>query len=786
MPKLFTISDVKPGIVEYAPVQPIWIPAIDKNGNINLKRVESYSIHFNTKCYRISHPEFGSFLATEDHSLLVYDETKDKVVKVSPKQLIKLRNKEHLYFIKGNKLDNLIFDKECNKQLIPVSDVKIEEAGNHDTYDFTVSDYQTFALANGLFVQDTMAVYMPLTIEAQREAKEKMFRKTRSIGTGGLILELSQGMILGLYKLTKEDKPKAYLQFRPKTFEYDYLKKLLLENPDLIYAPVVYDGKKVNRPIKTTLGRILVNEAIPKTIPFIDKTLTKSALKELYTLLNKYLNDDEILYTYDRLRLLGFEFATRLSASIPLSQMILPIDIKKLTEKLKNMDPDTGMKYINNELTPIVKKYVKEHYPDIYDLFESGARGSWSDFIQMALVKGYVEDAEGKIVKVPVTKGFVDNLNATEAFIISPAARAGIINRSVRTADAGYLTRRLVKAAANIKIDFQLKDCRTDKGLTLHVANKNIAQALIGRYLMDGTLITDDNYESFIGQTITIRSPIFCKSKKICLKCYGELHKLLTSENIGIQSAEIVGERGTQLIMKTFHTGGLAETKGIPQVLPKNHQYLKQNQMQLITNVPIAVTISKETADYKVYEDRVILEDGIAIINFKDGQYFEIDIQDSSYSIEFKNFLNIKAKADFVQLTYEGQQIFAEIELRSSGLQVAIQEVNKLFERRSCKDCDISKTLMEIFKYYETTGRKLVHFEVIMSNMVRSKSNLYIPYRLSNDKEYVIIGISQVPFYTSPLLALAFQNVGKAIESGLLFPKEADTTDFDKILLGEF
>ena len=88
MPKLFVLSNVEPGVVEYAPIQPIWIPAIDENGNINLKRVESYSIHFNTKCYRISDPEFGSFLATEDHSLLVYDETKDKVIKVSPKQFV--------------------------------------------------------------------------------------------------------------------------------------------------------------------------------------------------------------------------------------------------------------------------------------------------------------------------------------------------------------------------------------------------------------------------------------------------------------------------------------------------------------------------------------------------------------------------------------------------------------------------------------------------------------------------------------------------------------------------
>ena len=790
--KLFEKIYTSPNEDKYIPKQDLYIPAISESGKIELKPIEEFSVHKHTKCYEIKHKSFDSFIATEDHSLLVYDKNKKLVRKISPKQLKDLSDKSHLFLIK-HKNPNTIrpnesYDISIDCDLIPVSEVEITEVGYKDTYDFSVKDYPTFMLSNGVFVQDTIAVYMPLTIEAQKEARQKMFRKTKSVATGGSLFELSQGMILGLYLLTKEGKPKKLTTFRPKTFDYDYLYDLIIKEPDLAYLDTTYSGPKTERPIRTSLGRILVNQALPKQIPFFDKTLNKGNIKELFNLLVKYLNDDELLITYDKLRKLGFEVASRFAISFPIKELVIPIDLKKETQKLKEMDPDTGMRYINEVLLPKLKDYVKKHYPQVYAIFDSGCRGSWSDLMQMVLVKGYVEDPEGKVVKVPVAKGFIDNLNAVEAFIISPTARAGIANRSVRTAEGGYLTRRLVKAAANIKIDFKKKDCGTNRYLEIPIKDKYWANAIIGRYLDDGTLVTDENYKSFIGKTVRLRSPIFCKSPKICLTCYGELYKLLTSDNIGIESAQIVGERGTQLIMKTFHTGGLAETKGIPQVIDHSNPNIYQNKMSIIVKSPCKVVISKETATYKLFEDRVLFEDGVVVIYFKDGTYYEIDLQDSTYAIEFRNFLDMKAKEDQVILYYDGNQEIAELELMSAGFAQVLQMANKLFERRICKDCDITETLIQIFELYKTTGRKLIHFEVVLSNMVRSKQNPYIPFRLSNDDEYVILGISQVPFYTSPLLALAFQNTGKAIETGLLFPDNVTTqeSDFEKILLGEF
>jgi len=792
--KVFEKIYTSPNEDKYAPLLDLYIPAISETGSIELKQIEEFSVHKLTHCYEIKHESFGSFVATDDHSLLVYDKSDNKVKRISPKELISLseQEKSKLFMIRYKDVNALspftTYDIHKDCELIPVSEIVIKDVGYKNTYDFSVKDFATFMLSNGVFVQDTIAVYMPLTVEGQKEAREKMFRKTKSIATGGSLFELSQGMILGLYLLTKEDKPKKFTTFRPKTFDYEYLYDLIIKDPDLAYLDVTYSGSKVNRPIRTSLGRILVNQALPKQIPFIDKTLNKGAIKELFNLLVKYLNDDEMLVTYDRLRKLGFEIASRFTVSLPISEMVIPLSLKQEAQKLKEMDPDSGMKYINNTLLPKLKEYVKKHYPQIYAIFDSGCRGSWSDLMQMVLVKGYVEDPEGKVVKVPVAKGFIDNLNAVEAFIISPTARAGIANRSVRTAEGGYLTRRLVKAAANVKINFDLKDCGTKRFLEIEIKDKDWAKAIIGRYLDDGTLVTDENYTSFIGKKVRLRSPIFCRSPKICLTCYGELHKLLTSDDIGIQSAQIIGERGTQLIMKTFHTGGLAETKGIPQVVDDSNPNIRQEKMSIVVKTPCKVVISKDSATYKLFEDRVLFEEGLVVIYFKDGSYYEIDLQDSTYAIEFRNFLDMKAKEGQVILYYDGNQEIAELELMSAGFAQVLQMANKLFERRLCKECDISETLTQIFELYKTTGRKLIHFEVVLSNMIRSKQNPYIPFRLSNDNEYVILGISQVPFYTSPLLALAFQNTGKAIETGLLFPDNVtpQESDFEKILLGEF
>ena len=798
--RIFKLISKDLQVDHYAPQYDIYIPAISEDGKIELKQIEEFTVHKKTPTmivyHNVQHKEFSSFYVTEDHSLLVYDEELNKVYPVKPYDLKKLKKsekKDKLFFIKLKEaiksLDDEFDINDSSKcKLIPIKEIAIVSDGIQDTYDFTVKDYKTFATSEGLFVQDTMAVYMPLTVEGQKEAKEKMFRKARSVATGGLLFELAQGMILGLYLLTVDKKPKKQVAFSPKSLDYDYLYKVIKENPDLAYVDVVYSGPKVEKPIRTTLGRVLVNQLIPKQVPFFDRTLNKKNIKALFAYFNKYLTDDEILETYDKLRKLGFEFASRFAISFPITEMKIPLDLKKLVEKLKDMDPDSGNKYIKDVLTPKLIEYVKKNYPQVYAIFDSGSRGSWSDLVQMVLVKGYVEDAEGKVVKVPVTKGFIDNLNAVEAFIISPAARRGIANRSMKTAEGGYLTRRLVKAAANIKIDFNLNDCGTDEYLTIHVKDKDWAQALIGRWTSDDILITEDNYEEFVGQTIKIRSPIFCKSPKICKKCYGELWKLLTSDNIGIESAQIVGERGTQLIMKTFHTGGLAETKGIPTVVDTSNPDIEQKGDKIIVKKNCKVIINKDDCDVNIQEDRVLLREGIATIEFEDGTYTEVDVQDPSVAVQFINFIDFKAKDPYVVLTYESGQVIGDVELMSASFGSVLEEANRLFERRICKECSVEETLTKIYDLYKSTGRKLVHFEIILSNMTRAKSNLYVPYRLSNDKEYTIIGISQVPFYTSPLLALAFQNIGKAIETGLMFDSKVELpeSDFEKILLGEF
>jgi DNA-directed RNA polymerase subunit beta' len=188
-----------------------------------------------------------------------------------------------------------------------------------------------------------------------------------------------------------------------------------------------------------------------------------------------------------------------------------------------------------------------------------------SSDLQLVLTRGFVSNFEGEILSTPIKSSLIEGLTEEEFFYSTYGARKGLLDVALNTGTSGYLSRKLIFACANLQLDPTLDDCGTTDFLEVRVTTQRKARMLIRRYMKTGdslTLIDKHNFLSLIGKTVEIRSPILCQSDKICRKCYGDLYKTINTKFIGIIAAQTLGERSTQLVLRTFHTSGSAKIKG--------------------------------------------------------------------------------------------------------------------------------------------------------------------------------------------------------------------------------
>ena len=216
----------------------------------------------------------------------------------------------------------------------------------------------------------------------------------------------------------------------------------------------------------------------------------------------------------------------------------------------------------SDEITDQLRKNFAYSY-----MIESGARGSWDQVRQLILTRGFVSNFDGEILPLPIKHNLVEGLNQEEFFYSTYGCRKGLLDIALNTGTSGYLSRKLIFTCANLQIHEELIDCGTTDLLSINVTTARKARMLINRYALseDGKslyLISKENYKDIIGKQIEIRSPILCKSPKICKTCYGDLHKTINSRFVGIIAAQTLGERATQLVLRTFHTSGSAIIKG--------------------------------------------------------------------------------------------------------------------------------------------------------------------------------------------------------------------------------
>ena len=385
---------------------------------------------------------------------------------------------------------------------------------------------------NADFDGDQMAVYVPITNEAKEEvaAKISIANNLYSPANESLTTTPSQDVILGIYYLTLPE---------------------FSEGKD----NVEMKGESV------TWGEAEFNSQLPDDYPLIKGVLAKGKLMQILNDIKNKYSTEETIRVLDNIKKTGFKYATLFGCTLSLDDFSL--------EGLAEIKQDIYSKpETRDQLIALSDKSLSERMREGFKysyMIESGARGSWDQVKQLIFSRGFISNFDGEILPQPIKNSLIEGLTPEEFFFSTYGCRKGLLDVALNTGTSGYLSRKLIFTCANLQIDTELEDCGTTDLLEVDVTSERKARMLVNRYYDNNgslVLITPDNYKEVIGKVIEIRSPILCKSPKICKTCYGELYKNLNSRFIGIIAAQTLGERGTQLVLRTFHTSGSAVIKG--------------------------------------------------------------------------------------------------------------------------------------------------------------------------------------------------------------------------------
>ncbi|ASY29468.1 DNA-directed RNA polymerase subunit beta' [Candidatus Planktophila lacus] len=470
---------------------------------------------------------------------------------------------------------------------------------------------------NADFDGDQMAVHLPLSAEAQAEARILMLSSNNilSPANGRPITSPTQDMVLGLYYLTMEregelGEGRAFGSIAEAIMAHD-------QHSVSLQAKIKIRITKTSETIETTIGRALFNEALPADFPYVDVDVTKKQLGGIVDKLAEFYPKVTVAQTLDALKSLGFHWATRAGATIGIEDVVTPPRKKEILESYETQADKVQSQYekglitdderrqelieIWTKATAEVGKEMEENFPrvnPVWMMVYSGARGNMMQIRQIAGMRGLVANPKGEIIPRPIKANFREGLSVLEYFISTHGARKGLADTALRTADSGYLTRRLCDVAQDVII--REEDCGTDRGLVLPIATRQQAGNLVkhdhvetsvyGRTLADdievnGTVLAkagsdlgDRVIDALVAagvDEVKIRSVLTCDSKVgQCAACYGRSlaagQLVAVGEAVGIIAAQSIGEPGTQLTMRTFHTGGVAGddiTHGLPRIV---------------------------------------------------------------------------------------------------------------------------------------------------------------------------------------------------------------------------
>ena len=505
---------------------------------------------------------------------------------------------------------------------------------------------------NADFDGDQMAVHVPLSAEAQAEARFLMLASGNllKLSDGRPVAVPTQDMVLGSYYLTLEKDGeigdgKSFRDMNEALMAYQS-GDLGLHAKIRVRTKGMFNGNEITQLVSTTVGSLIFNQPIPQDLGFVDRTKEENALvpeisflvgkKELGNIIERCIVTHGTARTAEVLDMIkeqGFKYSTKGAITVAVSDAVIPPQKKELIahaeEQIAKISAQFKRGLISNEerTTAILSTWEKctkevsdaltknlDRYNPIFMMADSGARGSINQIRQLAGMRGLIANTSGTTIEIPIRANYREGLNVLEYFISSRGARKGLADTALRTADSGYLTRRLVDVSQEVII--RELDCGTTEGIIIRDIKEGnniiepLSERLLGRFVSEDVLDPKTGEvlatrDVMMGETeankivaagikqVKIRSVLTCEARYgVCAKCYGSnlanKKQIAVGEAVGIIAAQSIGEPGTQLTMRTFHTGGIASAEDITQGLPRVEELFegrKPKSLAIITEI---------------------------------------------------------------------------------------------------------------------------------------------------------------------------------------------------------
>ena len=639
---------------------------------------------------------------------------------------------------------------------------------------------------NADFDGDQMAVHLPLSVEAQAECRFLLLSPNNLLkpSDGGPVAVPSQDMVLGIYYLTQE-RPGAkgegmvFKSVNEAILAYENQEATLHSRVKVRVSKTMSDGTVKTGTIDSTIGRFIFNEIIPQDLGFVDRSIPENELKlevdfhvakkQLKQILEKVINvhgATQTAVTLDDIKAIGYKYSTRAAMTVSISDMTVPESKPKLIEEAQATVDRIAKNYRRGLITEeerykeVIETWKTtddqlthdlltglDKYNNIYMMADSGARGSDKQIKQLAGMRGLMADTTGHTIELPIKSNFREGLDVLEYFISAHGARKGLSDTALRTADSGYLTRRLVDVSQDLII--REVDCCEGRDIPYmeikafmdgNEVIEDLEERITGRYIAEtitdpdtGEVVVKANHMctpkraaavmKVLNKTgrgsVKIRTVLSCKSHiGVCAKCYGANmatgQPVQVGEAVGIIAAQSIGEPGTQLTMRTFHTGGVAGgdiTQGLPRV-EELFEARKPKGLAIITEFGGVVQIKdtkkkreitvtdNETGNAKTY----LIPYG-SRIKVMDGQVLEAGDELTEGSINPHDILKIKGvRAVQDYMLQEVQRVYRlqGVEINDKHIEMIVHQMLKKIKIEESGDSDVLPGVsMDVLDYNE-------------------------------------------------------------------------------------
>ena len=637
---------------------------------------------------------------------------------------------------------------------------------------------------NADFDGDQMAVHLPLSPEAQAEARILMLSSNNILkpSDGRPVAVPSQDMIIGLYHLTtprdgQKNEGHAFSSVAEALMAMDrheielYTKVKIRLDGDQFVAPEGWEAPEGYKPgdpvlLDCTVGQVLFNQALPKDYPWFSGVADKKGLGSLINDLAERYPMDVVARALDNLKNSGFYWASRSGVTVAVSDIATPAEKPAIMERYEKQaaaiqddfeigtidDEERRQELIKvwTEATDVVAEAMRENLSShgglntIYRMVTSGARGNWMQVRQIAGIRGLVSNPKGEIMPRPIKSSYREGLSVLEYFIATHGARKGLADTALRTANSGYLTRRLVDVSQDVIV--REHDCGTRRGLVLPLIDEDgglhqdVETSIHGRTLAvdvkdeagnvlaaAGSDVSDELIEKLFKagvKEVRVRSVLTCESAiGVCALCYGRsmASNVLVDigEAVGIIAAQSIGEPGTQLTMRTFHTGGVASADDITQGLPRIQELFEARTpkgVAPISEVSGRVTIEDTEKSYKIV---VTPDDGSepqsytvlrrAASKLQNGDYVQVGDQLATGSVDPKEVLRIRGPREAQKhLVSEVQGVYKSqgVEIHDKHVEVIVRQMLRRVTVIESGDTDLLPGELVDNIAFQTANRK--------------------------------------------------------------------------------